>query len=214
MKNIAIIGASGLGREVWTLINAINQVEDTYQVIGFYDDEFVEEYDVIAGIPCKGTVTDLLIDLPEDTSITFGMANRQIVSEIYNTLSQKRNYSYPSLIHPNVSIEYGTVLGIGNVLANGTIISCQVNIGDFNFFNSLCAVGHDTVIGNFNSFMPRIQISGDVTIGDFNSFSMGASFVQSKKMGDNNTILANSLLTKSIKNNRKYFGIPAKRLDL
>jgi acetyltransferase-like isoleucine patch superfamily enzyme len=214
MKNIAIIGASGLGRELWTLINAINKVELTYNVIGFYDDSYVKEYDVIAGINCKGTISDLIKDVPDSTCITFGMANREIVYKIYDSLSQKRNFNYPNLIHPMVSIEYGSVLGIGNVIATGTLISCEVKIGGFNFFNSMCAIGHDTVIGNFNSFMPRTQISGDVIIGDFNSFSMGTSIVQGKKMGDGNSILAYSLLTKSIKNDRKYFGIPAKRLDL
>jgi sugar O-acyltransferase (sialic acid O-acetyltransferase NeuD family) len=214
MKNIAIIGASGLGRELWTLINAINDVELTYNVLGFYDDSFVNEYEVIAGVNCLGTITDLMNDLPDGTCITFGMANRDIVDRVYNLLSRKRNFRYPNLIHPRVSIEYGSVLGIGNVIATSTLISCEVKIGDFNFFNSMCAVGHDTVIGNFNCFMPRAQISGDVSIGNFNNFSMGTSIVQGKKMGDRNTILAYSLLTKSIKNDRKYFGIPAKRLDL
>ncbi|MEP0479848.1 MAG: serine acetyltransferase, partial [Nonlabens sp.] len=121
---------------------------------------------------------------------------------------------YPNLIHPKVNIEYGTIIGTGNVIANGTILSCEIRIGNFNFFNSMCAVGHDTMIGDFNCFMPRVQISGDVILGNFNTFSMGSSIIQGKKMGDYNTILANTLLTKSIKNNRKYFGIPAKRLDL
>lgn len=214
MKDIVIIGASGLGRELWTLINSINQLKQMYNIIGFYDDAFVDEYEVIAGVYCKGSVTDLVDNLPDGTCVTFGMANREIVYKIYQKLSRKRSYNYPTLIHPNASVEYGTVLGIGNVIANSTIISCQVRLGDFNFFNSMCAVGHDTVIGDYNSFMPRTQISGDVELGNFNSFSMGASIVQGKRMGDYNTILANSLLTKSIKNNRKYFGIPAKRLDL
>ncbi|MEP0481195.1 MAG: hypothetical protein ABJD23_13315, partial [Nonlabens sp.] len=83
MKNIAIIGASGLGRELWTLINAINQVEETYHVVGFYDDAYENEYEVIAGIYCKGTINDLLNDLVDETHITFGLANREIVSKIY-----------------------------------------------------------------------------------------------------------------------------------
>jgi acetyltransferase-like isoleucine patch superfamily enzyme len=153
-------------------------------------------------------------DFPDGISVIFGMANREIVSDIYKAISRNRNFNYPTVVHPKVTLEYGTVLGKGNVIANGTILSCDVSIGNFNFFNSLCAVGHNTTIVNFNSFMPRTQISGDVTIGDFNSFSMGSSIVQGKTVGNQNIILANSLLTKSIKNNRKYFGIPAKRLDL
>ncbi len=38
LKNIAIFGASGLGREVLMLIHQINQVVPTWNMIGFYDD--------------------------------------------------------------------------------------------------------------------------------------------------------------------------------
>jgi hypothetical protein len=47
MENIVIIGASGLGRELWTIVNSINEKKKTYNVVGFYDDAFIEEYHVI-----------------------------------------------------------------------------------------------------------------------------------------------------------------------
>ncbi|KQC34059.1 hypothetical protein AAU57_12505 [Nonlabens sp. YIK11] len=214
MEKIAIVGSGGLGKELWTLIDAINNKNATYEVIGFYDDAFVEEYEVINGVNCIGKVSDLIDKLPDGTSITFGMANREIVSAIFDSFSRKRNFKYPNLIHPNAQLEYGTVIGIGNTIATGTLLSCHIKLGNFNFFNSMCAVGHDTIIGDYNCFMPRTQISGDVTLGDYNTFSMGSSIVQGKSIGNHNSILANTLLTKSIKNHRKYFGIPAKRLDL
>ena len=38
MKKIVIVGAGGFGREVEWLIKSINQVNPTYEMIGFVDD--------------------------------------------------------------------------------------------------------------------------------------------------------------------------------
>ena len=38
MKNIAIYGAGGFGREVACLLNIINEKEPTWNLVGFFDD--------------------------------------------------------------------------------------------------------------------------------------------------------------------------------
>lgn len=40
LKEIAIFGIGGFGREVLTLIQDINKVEPTWHVIGFFDDGY------------------------------------------------------------------------------------------------------------------------------------------------------------------------------
>lgn len=213
MKKIAIIGASGLAQEVWDLINFINKENPQYEIVGFYDDAFSEKTRIIGETDCLGPIS-LLQDIEEELSIVFGIANRTIVSSVLNLLSRKRNFNYPNLIHPNAELGTNTRMGQGNVITSHCIFTISIQLGNFNFFNTNCGVGHNVVLGDFNTCMPRVQISGDVVIGNFNEFNMNASIVQGKKVGSNNKVLANSLLTKSIKDNRKYFGIPAKRIDL
>lgn len=38
MKDIAIFGVGGFGREVLTLIEDVNRISPTWNVIGFFDD--------------------------------------------------------------------------------------------------------------------------------------------------------------------------------
>ena len=45
MKDIAIFGVGGFGREVLTLIQDINKVEPTWNVIGFFDDGYEIGYE-------------------------------------------------------------------------------------------------------------------------------------------------------------------------
>lgn len=213
LKKIAIIGASGLGKEVWSLLNVINDVTPTWDIIGFYDDSFGTGGHVYQGTNCLGVVSDLLA-VEESVCVAFAISNRKIVSEIVTQLKANKHIDFPNLIHPTTTLYPGCTLGIGNVIAINTILSSDVAIGDFNFFNGLISVGHDAIIGNYNSMMPRVQISGNVFIGDFNSFGMSAAVLQGKKIGDNNEIFSFTFLTKSIKDNRKYFGIPGRRIKL
>lgn len=213
MKNIVIIGASGLAKEVWDLINHINQVEERWKILGFYDDAYLEPVNIIGNLQCHGPIS-ILNDVEEELSLVFAIANRESVSSIYQKLSKKQNFSFPNIIHPSVLVGYGTKIGIGNVITSQNIFTVDITIGDFNFFNTMCGIGHDVTIGDFNTFMPRVQISGNVQIGDFNNFFMNSSVTQNKTIGNKNTIFANTLLTKSIKHKRTYFGIPGRKISI
>ena len=213
MKDIVIIGAGGLGREILDIIIAINNVKPTWNVLGFYDDACVSNEIVSENIYCLGTIADLIKIENQNISVVFGISDREIVQSMVMQLQDKYNFSFPNIIHPSAEINSNIKMGIGNVLAYRNFLSCDITMGDFNYFNILVALGHDVEIGNFNAFMPRTQISGNVTIGDLNFFGMNSAVIQNKTIGSNNIINAFTLLTKSIKDERKYFGIPGRRID-
>ena len=97
MKNIAIIGAGGFGRETKVLIDAINLKCETYNIIGFFDDNF-EKNIIINGLPILGKVSDINnIDKP--LSLAFGVAAPNVKKEIFDKIVNK-NIDYPNLIHP------------------------------------------------------------------------------------------------------------------
>lgn len=213
MKDIVIIGASGSGKEVKDIINAINRVTPLWNILGFYDDDYIADYHVSESIYCLGTIRDLEKVDKKNLAVVAGIADREILSTIIKKLKDLEKFVFPNIIHPSVEVNSNVQMGEGNVFASGTFLSCDISIGDFNFLNTQVAFGHDVVIGDFNCFMPRTQISGNVTIKDLNFFGMNAAVVQNKEIGSNNIINAYTLLTKNINNNRKYFGIPGRRID-
>lgn len=213
LKKIAIVGASGLGKEIWALIQEVNKIRAVWDIVGFYDDAYTEKKEVYQNTYCLGTVEDLS-QIKTPLAIVFAISDRNIVHAMVEKLQHDSNFSYPNIVHPGTEMYPGASMGTGNVIALNSILSSDVVLGDFNFLNGLISIGHDAVIGNFNSIMPRVQISGNVTIGNFNSFGMSAAVLQGKKIGDHNDILSFTFLTKSIKDNRKYFGIPGKRIDI
>ena len=58
MKDIAIFGVGGFGREVLALIQDINRVESQWNIVGFFDDGY-EKGLMINGYPTLGKIEDL-----------------------------------------------------------------------------------------------------------------------------------------------------------
>jgi sugar O-acyltransferase (sialic acid O-acetyltransferase NeuD family) len=209
MKNIAIFGAGGFGREVKTIIDAINtQNSNTYNFIGFYDDG-IEKGSVVNGFPVLGGVDDLnkiISNLELVIALGDSKVKKKIIKKIENEL-----ISFPTLIHPKASVSSDYVkLGKGCIICEGTIITCNITIGNFVVFNLMCTVGHDTVIEDFCAFMPAVNISGEVLIRESVYVGTGAKIINLLEIGENTIVGAGAIVSKSLPDNCTAIGIPAK----
>lgn len=216
MKDIAVFGAGGFGREVANLIRRINEASASpvWNFIGFFDDNeslrgSLNEYGKVLG------GTNDLNDYSGELSLAIGIGSPRAVKAIVGKISNPK-VDFPNLIDPTVLIADGNnySMGKGNIFTSRCIISIAVKIGDFNIFNNGTVLGHDDVIGNYNSFMPNVNISGGVTIGDCNFFGVKSTVLQYLKVGNNVKIGANSLMMRNSKDGMLYLGVPAKKMDL
>ena len=213
MKDIAIFGAGGFGREIACLINRINNKEpDTWNFIGFFDDDETikgkcNDYgSVIGGM-------DVLNQWKPSLSLVIAIGNPKVLEKLVGKI-QNPNVEFPNLIDPNVEFmdKERVLMGKGNVICMHGIISTNVKFGDFNLLNVAVGVGHDASCGSYNVVMPNVNISGGVTIGNGNLFGVKSTVMQYLKIGDGITLGANSLLIKSAKEKALYMGIPAKKI--
>lgn len=214
MKDIAIFGAGGFGREVACLIQRINEKEPTWNLIGFFDDNETKwgthnEYGVILGGMKELNAWN------KELSIAIGIGSPNTVNAIVNQIHNE-HIDFPNLLDPTVIISdpKNYKIGIGNIFTTNCIISIAVQVGDFNTFNNNTVLGHDDVVGSFNSFMPNVNISGGVIIGDKNFFGVKSTVLQYLKIGNNTTIGGNALVIRNTKDGYLYIGNPAKKVEL
>ena len=208
MEEIAIIGAGGFGREVKMLIDQINSEEIKYDIIGFYDDDNTLP-DVINGIPFLGSIENLS-KLDKNVSIALGIGEPKIKNQIIELL-KNFDFEYPSLIHPNVHIQNDNIsIGKGCIICANTIITCDINIGNFVTLNLSCTVGHDTKIESYSSFMPSVNISGEVLVNEGVYVGTGAKIINQLQIGKYSIIGAGAVVSKSIEANSLAVGVPAK----
>lgn len=209
MKNIAIYGVGGFGREVLTLIQHINEKKPQYNIIGFFDDGHPKN-EVVNGFLSLGNMLDVNSwDTPLDIVVAVGnpTTKANIVSHIVNPLVE-----FPTLIHPTVIIgskEYVTI-GKGCVICANNILTTNIKVGDFVILNLDCTVGHDTTIGDYASFMPAVNISGEVTIGRNVYVGTGAKIINQLEIGEGTIVGAGAVVSKSLPSNCTAVGVPAK----
>lgn len=206
-QDIAIIGAGGFGREVKQLIDDINRVRESWNIVGYFDSQN-EKGTMINGVEVLGGNDAALYSGCQNFVIAIG--NPKVLKQ----LSEKflsANKRFPNLAHPLVSLDDGRYnkVGIGNIFTYGFHMTTNIKIGDFNIFNTRVTLGHDAEVGSYNVFLPNVQISGNVLVGDENFFGMNSSVLQKKKIGSRNKIGAHSFVATNLGSEQSVFGNPA-----
>ncbi len=212
MKDIAIFGAGGFGKEVACLVDRINKAESEpkWNLKGFFDDgkkigSQISYYgEVLGGI-------EELNSWHDPISIVIAIGNPITIMSVRKRIKGS-HIDFPNLIDPTFMIadERGFKIGNGNIIQGNCCASCDTEIGDFNVFNGDVAMGHDVIIGNYNVIMPDIRISGEVTIGDCNLLGVGSIVLQQIKVGNNVHLGAGAVLMTKPKDGNTYIGNPAK----
>ena len=210
MKDIAIFGAGGFGREVASIIVAANKITPKWNIIGFFDDGVDKDLQISHDGKVLGGMEILNNwEKPLDIAIAIGTPStlKNVVERITNP-----NVSFPNVIHPDFLLNDPETftIGKGNIINRGCSCSCDVTIGNFNVVNSNIGFGHDDKVGNYNVFMPSVGISGEVTFGDCNLIGVGAIILQQIKIGSNVRLGAGAVLMTKPKDDNTYIGNPAK----
>ena len=209
MKDIAIFGVGGFGREVLALIKDINKVKPTWNIVGFFDDGY-EKGLTINGYPTFGTAEDLN-KWDKEIAIAISIGNPVIKKKILDKIHNPQ-VSYPTLIHPTAWIGDDDFIEIGKgcIICAGNLITTNIKIQDFVILNLGCTVGHDTVIKDYSAFMPSVNISGEVTIGEGVYVGTGAKIINQLEIGDYAIIGAGAVVAKTIPPRCTAVGVPAK----
>ena len=208
MRNIAIFGAGGLGREIACVVKLINQETPTWNLIGFFDDnpqlkgtrnEYGEVLGGVDELNAWSTPLSILV------CIGAGSTVKKVVEKIKNPV-----IDFPNLVYNTTFSDVDNVrMGKGNIFAGGHV-SCAVELGDFNLINGGCVFGHDDKVGSFNTFMPGVRVSGEVVIGNECFFGVNSIVLQQIKMDDKVRLGAGSVLMHKPKSDSLYIGNPAK----
>lgn len=208
MKDIAIFGKGGYGQEMKCLIDAINHVSEKWNFIGYFDDAGEKGEQVFGG-----TLLGNMDDLNQWDKELYVVISIGKPSSLYSVASRitNSNIQFPNLIAPDVVFHHkdSVKMGKGNVIFFHSIVSLEVEFGDFNLLNNGSYVGHNTKIGNFNVINPSSRISGNVEIGTKNFLGVGCAVLQGIKIGNEVKVSAGSYIFRNTKDGQLYMGNPA-----
>ena len=207
MKNIVIIGAGGVGREVSLIIQQINELEQTWNLLGFIDDntdnwgKVINGYSVIGGI-------DSLEFLSNDTYIVIAIANYEVKKNIVNKINNK--FKFATIVHPKVWIHDYMTVGEGTIIYEGAILTANIEIGNHVIISPKCGVGHDSIIKDYVSLLWNVNVSGNDLIEEGVMMGSGSTVIQGKKIGKGSIIGAGAVVVNDIESFSTAVGVPAK----
>lgn len=209
MEKIAIFGAGGFGREVKMLIDQINMKREKFDFVGYFDDG-VQKDVVVNNHPVLGGLEEVQNWSNGKLNLVIAVAEPNTKKKIIDNIKNE-HIVFPSLIHPGVLIGTDEVkIGSGCIICAGTIITVNIDIGNFVILNLSCTVGHDTKIGDYCSFMPSVNISGEVDIAPCVYVGTGAKIINQLSIGQRTIIGSGAVVSKSLPANCTAVGVPAK----
>jgi sugar O-acyltransferase (sialic acid O-acetyltransferase NeuD family) len=209
MKDIAIIGSGGLGKETAVLIHQINQQSLTWNVVGFYDDALPAGRKIASHL-VLGKISDLN-SIEQSLHVVVAIGNPSVKKKILDQLSSPY-LQFPTLIHPSVNVGLTIKMDDGSLVTAGCHLTVDIEIGKHVLLNLNTTIGHDVVVGDFTSIMPGAHLSGFVKVGESVLIGTGASVLQHIHIGDQAVVGAGAIVNRSVKESVTVAGVPARSI--
>lgn len=202
MRKVVVVGKGGLAREVKAMLDRINQVEKTWEFAGYVINDS-EEPDVFGD-------DEKLILTEEKLDVIIALGCAELRKKLYLKYKKNLNLQFPSIIDPSVKMTDTVKMGKGNIFCPGSILTVNVEVGDFCLINMGCTIAHDCLLDDYVSVNPGCNLSGNVRIGCFTEVGTGSQIVQGITIGKEVDIWAGSVVIKSLADKCVVVGVPAK----
>ena len=207
MKNIVIVGAGVVGRETSLIIQQINELESTWNLIGFIDDDVNSWGNVINGYPVIGGM-DSLEKLSLDTYVVVAIANYKVKKRIVNKINNR--FKFATIVHPRVWLHDYMTLGEGTIIYEGAILTTNIKVGNHVIISPKCGIGHDSIIKDYVSLLWNVNVSGNDIIEEGVMMGSASTVIQGKRIGKGSTVGAGAVVIDNIDSYSTVVGVPAK----
>lgn len=200
MKRLVIIGASGHGE----VCAEIAEQMGIYDSIVFLDDDMNKvkclNFDVI------GKVSDF--EKYSDSDFFVAIGDNKIRKDISEKVP-----NLVTLIHPKAVISNSTVIEKGCVIMANAVINANCYIGEGCIVNTGSSIDHDCKLDSNVHISPGAHIGGSCIIGSGCWVGLGANLVNNISVGMYSVIGAGTVVIKSLGDNVKVAGNPARSLS-
>lgn len=211
MKDLIIVGASGHGREVLDIIERINDINPTYNILGFVDDNSEIQGNIINGVTVLGGISYLKKLLCErEIFVVIAIANADTKRKLSKELEGLALWT--NIIDPTVIVSKYCSLGYGNIIGPYSWIGPNSKIGNFCDCVFACSVGHDVVIEDYVSIMDYCDITGHDYLESGVYLGSSVAIIPEIKIVKDCILGAGAVVVKDIVEQGTYTGVPAKRL--
>ena len=204
-KNIIL----GAGRHALETFRVYLQTNTEESFAGFYEDKTLSNIDELEGYKVKD-INAILLDknAPEQFNIVTAIGSLARISMIQKL--EEAGFEFFNIFAKGLELQKDFKCGKDVYIAQGAVITSNVNLGSHVIVNVKTSISHDVSIGNNVIISPGVTICGKVKIGNNVFIGAGATIIDEINIGDNCLIAAGACVTRSVDSNTQVGGVPAK----
>lgn len=211
-RPLIILGTGGNALDFLDVVEAVNGVAPTWDLVGFLDDAR-EPGSTYHGVEVLGPIARAT----EFRRCWF-------VNAVGSDKSYRRrpdvvaatglgDQFFATLIHPGACVSRRSRVGAGTVVNVGASVGGEVEVGRHATLGPNCTIGHDAVIEDFAVVAPGAVVSGFVRLGRGCYVGAGAAVKQKVEIGAGALVGLGAVVVRDVPERATVIGNPARPLS-
>lgn len=211
MKDLYIVGAGGMGRELMNYVLTLHRVSGPrWNIKGFLDDTGAPLQGKECSYPVAGTIVDYM---PKPNDVLLMGVARPADKKKLATMLLARGAVFETFIHPWTDMGAHNVIGKGDIFYSGFGMTVNCKIGDFCTLLK-CGIGHDVTVGDYATISSNANIMGRVSIGPGVFIGGNVGIGPGVSIGEGAYICLGSMVMNDVAPGAMVMGNPAREIGM
>jgi sugar O-acyltransferase (sialic acid O-acetyltransferase NeuD family) len=208
MRELLLIGASGLAREV---LSVLRRTGDSRSV-SILDDQSALAGTSVQGAAVVGGLSEVANRPGAELLVCVGqgVARAAIVARLTGLGVTPDRYC--SVIHPSVDVPDTCHVGVGGILLAGVVLTDDVHLGDHVVIMPNATLTHGNRLDDFATLCAGVTLGGNVRVGSGAYLGMNAAVRERVSIGRGAVLGMGSAVLEDVPDRETWVGVPARRL--
>lgn len=212
VKKLVILGTGGTCTDILDAVLCINDIQPTYDCIGFLDDNPSKTGQSIHGIEVLGPLS-MAGQLGDDVVFVFGIGSTNNYKNRQSIF--KKAGIHPdrlvSIIHPTAAVSRWASIGRGVVILQNVTVSAHAKIGDHVMILANSLINHDCIVGDYTCIAGGVCLSGGVEVGHSSYLGSNCTVRNNVKIGNRVLVGMGSCVLNPVEDDTVVVGNPARK---